>query len=121
MKTFKYMSRRLFGNPFVSEYNETLKKLQEISEKINPDGELQVSLLDKGEVYSMNNKVIKDIKNLEKTYSHQELQRKPEIAGEFQIIADAIGTIRKTVAKRLREQQDRRAAFTKKRKSKEEN
>lgn len=103
MRSIKYISQKLRVNSSLGEYNEALKALEAAASKLGEDLELQVTLLDKSETYSVTNKTVKDVRNLEFLYSHKAIQREPKLALEYSKIAEAINLINKTTALRRRE------------------
>jgi len=103
MRLIKYTSKRLIGNSAMAEYERALEALKEAAAKVDSEVELQVSLVDKTEVYSKVNQAVKDIRNLEFMYSHRALQRDPKLAIEYSEVASAVLAVTKITTARRRE------------------
>ncbi len=102
------VSQSLNGNPFMSEFNEKLKELQEIAKKISPEGSLYIRMFDRNEIYSPEAKAIRGSMSVESLYTLRALQSNPKLASEFSELGVLMNSIDKIVYKRKKEIQEKR-------------
>ncbi len=98
------ISSKLIGRDNLKEYNEKVKELCDIADKLAPDGGLYVVLVERGDVFAPINKAIRGLLDLDVIYSHRALQSNPELAVEFGKIAEAMKEIDTVVNKRKQTQ-----------------
>lgn len=104
IKVKKNISPRLNGRPGLKELETKITELQSVADVISPEGGIYVAVLDKSDVFSPIYRGIRNLLDLERTYSYQALQRTPEMAAEFAEINQALNTIDRVFSARVKKQ-----------------
>lgn len=104
IKVKKNISPRLNGRPGLKELETKITELQGVADAISPEGGIYVVVLDKSDVFSPIYRGIRNLLDLERTYSYQALQRTPEMAAEFAEINQALNTIDRVFSARVKKQ-----------------
>ena len=78
--------------------------MQSVADAVSPEGGIYVAILDKSDVFSPIYRGIRNLLDLERTFSYQALQRTPEMATEFAEINQALNTIDRVFSARVKKQ-----------------